>query len=519
MKKILILFANILLVLGFNIQASSWTYVSNQGDTGWQTYTYTAGPEGFTGVVGFVVSNVIDNSAYSELLLDNLSQGGGAEGINRGFEQGNLSGYDLVGQSFATVSSSATSISGTTYNPTQGDSLADLQGLSDGVTTSQFYNAPGQAGTVGSILETEITLDPGGTFSFDWAFLGNDQSPWDDFALFYLKDQSGAIVFSEGLAQIGSASSCNAYDYKFTYANGDYYTGTVYATTEYGYSINYTQTTTDENNQTGNYVITGVTPGFDASKAGQVYVPSYYDYESDQTYTPVSNGTAVGTGYLGSEVDYIIQKDIPEFKFGQGSDGIFYEADVGNISRYDFTFSYSSGSGDYYVGYVYAPTSFQTSGPGLAVGSYLYDQPMEFWNRGYKSLNGGYYYITTITDGFSSSYDKQSYITSYYDANSAKASLGVNTDASSTATYIYVADRTADFESGYAISGSQHAAFDLYTEANVTITASSPASSSPALSSTLTSVNASQSQGQAISGNYWGQTDSLLDEEKYPLGK
>jgi hypothetical protein len=46
MKKILILFANILLVLGFNIQASPWTYVPNQGDTGWQTYTYTAGPDG-----------------------------------------------------------------------------------------------------------------------------------------------------------------------------------------------------------------------------------------------------------------------------------------------------------------------------------------------------------------------------------------------------------------------------------------------------------------------------------------
>ena len=149
------------------------------------------------------MSNVIDNYAYSELLLDNLSLGGG--GTNRGFELGNLTGFDLVGGSFATVSFSATSIQGNTYNPTQGDFLADIQGLYDGVTTSQFYNATGQAGTVGSILETEITLTPGTTFSFDWAFLGNDFSPWDDFALFYLKNQSGNIVFSEGLAQIGSA--------------------------------------------------------------------------------------------------------------------------------------------------------------------------------------------------------------------------------------------------------------------------------------------------------------------------
>ena len=84
-------------------------------------------------------------------------------------------------------------------------SLPIIQGLSNGVTTSQFRNATGQAGTVGSILETAITLAPGEKFSFDWAFLGNDFSPWNDFALFYLKDQSGAIVFSEGLAQIGSA--------------------------------------------------------------------------------------------------------------------------------------------------------------------------------------------------------------------------------------------------------------------------------------------------------------------------
>jgi hypothetical protein len=83
--------------------------------------------------------------------------------------------------------------------------LAVIQGLSNGVNTSQFFNATAQAGTVGSMLETAITLNPGAPFSFDWAFLGNDMSPWNDFALFYLKDQSGAIVFSEGLAQIGSA--------------------------------------------------------------------------------------------------------------------------------------------------------------------------------------------------------------------------------------------------------------------------------------------------------------------------
>jgi hypothetical protein len=203
MKKMLIIIAMVLLGLGFNYGASAWIYVPDYGDTGWQTYTYTA-PGGFAGTAGFVVSNAFDTGAYSELLLDNLSQGGGIKGNNRGFEHG-LTDYTLVGTSFANVSTSDTAGNYNVYTPTEGGFLAVIQGLSSGVTTSQFFNATAQAGTVGSMLETAITLSPGGQFSFDWAFLGNDMSPWNDFALFYLKDQSGAIVFSEGLAQIGSA--------------------------------------------------------------------------------------------------------------------------------------------------------------------------------------------------------------------------------------------------------------------------------------------------------------------------
>jgi hypothetical protein len=203
MKRLLIIMGTVLLVLGCNCAASAWIYVSDQGDTGWKSYTYTAASGGFSGSAGFVVSNVIDNYAYPELLLDNLSLGGG--GTNKGFELGNLTGYNLVGTSFATVSTNETAINYNVYNPTQGDFLAVIQGLYNGVTTSQFSNTSGQAGTVGSILETPLTLTPGTTFSFDWAFLGNDFIPWNDFALFYLKDANGAIVFSEGLAQIGSA--------------------------------------------------------------------------------------------------------------------------------------------------------------------------------------------------------------------------------------------------------------------------------------------------------------------------
>ncbi len=201
MKKLVIIITTAWLVLGVNHGASAWFYVADRGDTGWRTYTYTAGPEGFTGTAGFVVSNVLDNYAYPELLLDNLSQGGG--GTNKGFELGNLTGYTLVGTSFAAVSTSETAVNYNTYSPTQGDFMVAILGLASGVATSQFKNTCGQNGTVGSILETEITLAPGAKFSFDWAFLGNDASPWHDFALFYLKNQNG-IVHSEGLAQIGA---------------------------------------------------------------------------------------------------------------------------------------------------------------------------------------------------------------------------------------------------------------------------------------------------------------------------
>ena len=95
MKRII--FLTLLLFFATVISAAAWISVPDRGDTGWRTYIYHAGPAGFTGTAGFVVSNVIDNSAYSELLLDNLSQGGGA--TNRGFESGNYSGYSLLGKS------------------------------------------------------------------------------------------------------------------------------------------------------------------------------------------------------------------------------------------------------------------------------------------------------------------------------------------------------------------------------------------------------------------------------------
>ena len=288
-----------------------------------------------------------------------------------------------------------------------------------------------------------------------------------------------------------------AYTFKLTYGDGDYYTGTVYAAPEYGYSTSYTKTTTDEKGHTDTYTITGVTTGYNVSKAGQVYVTSYYDAGSGKTYTPVSNGTAVGSSYLGSEHDYIIQTGISEFYFGGG----YYEAELGSYSRYDFNYYYNDGSGDYYTGYVYAPTSFETF---LTVGTIISDQPSNLWSSGYQSLNGGYYYLTAITDGFNSSYDKKEYITSYYDS-SLGSSLGVNTDGSDTAGQVYVADRTASWESGYVIYGSQNDTFSVYKQADGTLSAAAP-------SSLVASTSAASSQ--AVWGAYYSQTSDLTQENQ-----
>jgi hypothetical protein len=205
MRKLVIL-GLVLLVLGsFAVEAGAWVLVPDRGDTGWQTYYYTAGPGGFSGTAGFVVSNAVDESCFSELLLDNLSHGGG--GVNRGFEVGNYSGYDLLGNSYAEVTAMPVlSMAGNEYLPVQGDFMSHQFALGPGVSTAAFQNACGQAGTIGSILETAISLGPGELFFFNWAFLANDLSPWNDFSLFYLKDQTGAIVFSEGLGQLGTPS-------------------------------------------------------------------------------------------------------------------------------------------------------------------------------------------------------------------------------------------------------------------------------------------------------------------------
>jgi hypothetical protein len=140
------------------------------------------------------------------------------------------------------------------------------------------------------------------------------------------------------------------------------------------------------------------------------------------------------------------------------------------ISQYYFTYYYSDGSGDYYTGSVFAPTDFQTYGPLLAVGKALYNQPEPM---GGQAL-GGYYQITSITNGYSTSYDKQQYITSYYDNDKAKSSFAVsdNDYLSTSNNYVYVGNRTLADELGYVIRASDLLAssFSPFFEADLTTT-------------------------------------------------
>ena len=188
MQKKLFLALAMVVVLGFRAEpASAWMFT--QGDTGWQTYSYTAGPSGFTGTAGFVVScqGVLNLDSY--LFLDNLSQCGQANNV--GFETGGYGGFNPLSGGLEGV------ITGTAdgHLPKTGTYMSAL--LSQSSNTSGFHNFYGTPGTQGSILETQISLTPGQQFTFDWDFLAGNPN---DFSLFYLRDSTG-IIIEEGLGQ------------------------------------------------------------------------------------------------------------------------------------------------------------------------------------------------------------------------------------------------------------------------------------------------------------------------------
>lgn len=197
-KEVLVGLALLLSVVAAAVPAAAWVYVPDYDDSGWQTFYYSAGAKGFSGSAGFVASNARDGKVYSQLLLDWLSHG--PEG-NTSFEMNDATGYALEENNWEAVAGPVTAYSGMTYYPTEGNYLS--RQWSFGADTSAFVNAYGMAGTTGSILEMPLTLEPEELFSFDWAFLTEDEYPYADFSLFYLKDAQGEIIFTEGLGQLG----------------------------------------------------------------------------------------------------------------------------------------------------------------------------------------------------------------------------------------------------------------------------------------------------------------------------
>jgi hypothetical protein len=121
--------------------------------------------------------------------------------------------------------------------------------------------------------------------------------------------------------------------FTFNYGNGDSYQGQVY-TDDGLYTQGQTLAVLDENGQTGTYTIDSVLSGdYPVDYKDKVYVFSYYDAETQQSFTPdgyynggANNGVS-GLAGLGSEHD-TIQGNAALGAFGFNPDGNHLEADV-----------------------------------------------------------------------------------------------------------------------------------------------------------------------------------------------
>ena len=137
----------------------------------------------------------------------------------------------------------------------------------------------------------------------------------------YIKNANvGVYKFGQGYYE---ADAGDTYSYKYTYGNGDYYTGKVYrdplSTMYYpGLKINQDQRTGPA---TGYYEITGVSyAGVASSKYGQVYVTKYYDGDrTKKSFYPGGDATsAKGTNYLKSELGYIKNANVGVYQIRPG---------------------------------------------------------------------------------------------------------------------------------------------------------------------------------------------------------
>ena len=202
------------------------------------------------------------------------------------------------------------------------------------------------------------------------AYLGNENG-------YIKKDGVSAYLFS----RYYEADAGDTYTFRYSYGNGDYYTGKVYARPIYAYYPGWKSayTATNESGSVGNYEITGVSfTGVATTDYGKVFVSSYYDGDSSTLgFTPVNLTTPLRNSLSGERKGYIKQDGVKDYLFSR-----YYEADAGDT----YTFKYTYGNGDYYTGTVYARPTYAYY-PG--------------WKSAYTTLNEvgqvGYYEITDMS--------------------------------------------------------------------------------------------------------------------------
>ena len=117
------------------------------------------------------------------------------------------------------------------------------------------------------------------------------------------------------------SSSGQYYTFKYSYGNGDYYTGYGYARpSTYQQGQNLSDAVANETGLKGNYQILSVKNNVGAANANKVFVNYYYNVERKSGYKPYSGS---GSSGLGSELGYLDAQDRGTY-FG----GKFYEADM-----------------------------------------------------------------------------------------------------------------------------------------------------------------------------------------------
>lgn len=215
-----------------------------------------------------------------------------------------------------------------------------------------------------------------------------------------------------GLAVPSQAVEYGRYDFTFYYENGagDRYDGYFFADDSLGLRIGTKKTiAADENGKPGYYIITDfINLHGNGADDKKVFVTNYYDIEGNKYYLPLNYDQPMGTNYWGSETGFIVSKSSNVYRFGNYS-GKFWEADGESGTNFNgFTFKYTYGSGDNFVGRVYAPADYYEVGL-----------------KWYKADENGDYGMFEITGRTTGDYDParngQVWVSSYYNIEDGKS--------------------------------------------------------------------------------------------------